>query len=209
MYVCKRKVIQFKSIHFVDYIHTYYEGLFSWDFHQMDVKNVFLQGELEEQVYMVQPPGFHSRTNISAVFWLKKSLYGLKQAPCACNARSRNDCVGWGLRRQNWILRCSSGKVDLGWLVFYFMLMTWSSLAPCKAPSCGIVWHEGSGDLHYFLGIEVIYTAEVILMNQWHYVPNMIFRFGMADCKSVSTPLERTVKVRPDSGKFCDPKRLR
>ena len=65
------------------------------------------------------------------------------------------------------------------------------------------------GDLHYFLGIEVIRTPEGILISQRHYVLSMLFKFGMADCKSVSTPLDRTVKLRPDSRKVCHPKRFR
>ena len=58
-----------------------------WHLHQMDVKNVFLQGELEEQVYMVQPPRFQSGRNTSAVCQPKKSLYGLKQVPRAWNVK--------------------------------------------------------------------------------------------------------------------------
>ena len=52
----------------------------------MDVKNAFLQGELEEQIYMVQPLRFQSGLSTSVVCRLKKSLYGLKPAPRAWNA---------------------------------------------------------------------------------------------------------------------------
>ena len=65
------------------------------------------------------------------------------------------------------------------------------------------------GGLHYFLGIEVIHSPEGILINQRHYVLSMLFKFGMADYKSISTPLDRTMKLRPDSGKVCDLKRFR
>ena len=64
------------------------------------------------------------------------------------------------------------------------------------------------GNLFYFLGIEVIRTPKGILISQQHYVLSMLFKFEMADCKSVSTPLDRTVKLRPDSGKVYDPKRF-
>jgi hypothetical protein len=65
------------------------------------------------------------------------------------------------------------------------------------------------GDLHYFLGIEVIRTPEGILISQRHYVLDMLFKFRMADCKPISTPLERTVKHRLDPGRVCDPTRFR
>jgi hypothetical protein len=65
------------------------------------------------------------------------------------------------------------------------------------------------GDLHYFLGIEVIRTPEGILISQCHYVLNMLFKFGMADYKAISMPPDRTVKHRPDSGKVCDQTQFR
>ena len=52
-----------------------------WHLHKMDVKNVILKEELEEDVYMVQPPGFKSYAHPRAICQLKKSLYGLKQDP--------------------------------------------------------------------------------------------------------------------------------
>ena len=55
------------------------------------------------------------------------------------------------------------------------------------------------GDLHYFLGIEMIRTPEGILINQRQYMLSMLFKFGMADCKSISTPLDRNVKLLRDS----------
>ena len=53
----------------------------------MDIKNAFLQGELKEQVYMVQPPGFRFEIYKSIVCRLKKLLYSLKQAPRAWNSK--------------------------------------------------------------------------------------------------------------------------
>ena len=54
-----------------------------WQLHQMDVKNSFLQGKLEEHVHMVQPPEFELSTHQTVVCPLKKPLYSLKQAPRA------------------------------------------------------------------------------------------------------------------------------
>lgn len=55
----------------------------NWSMHHMDVKSAFLNGPLEEEVYVSQPPGFAIAGQEDKVYRLRKALYGLKQAPRA------------------------------------------------------------------------------------------------------------------------------
>lgn len=59
----------------------------NWLIYQMDVKSIFLNGSLEEEVYVEQSPSFVVRNQESKFYKLKKVLYGLKQAPRAKNKR--------------------------------------------------------------------------------------------------------------------------
>ena len=56
-------------------------SMMKWDLHQMDVKTTFLNGMIEEEVYIEQPQGFEVEDRLTHVCNLKKALYGLKQAP--------------------------------------------------------------------------------------------------------------------------------
>lgn len=58
-----------------------------WNIYQMDVKSTFLNGVLQEEVYVEQPLGFIKKGDEKKVYHLKKALYGLKQAPRAWYSR--------------------------------------------------------------------------------------------------------------------------
>lgn len=58
-------------------------SVMGWRLHQMDVKTIFLNGVIEEEVYIEQPQGFVIHRKESHVCKLKKALYKLKQAPTA------------------------------------------------------------------------------------------------------------------------------
>ena len=68
-----------------------------WPLHQLDVKNTFLHGDLNEMVYMAQPLGFESKRE--CVCHLKKSIYGLKQSIRAWFDKFNKVVVSHGMTR--------------------------------------------------------------------------------------------------------------
>jgi len=76
-----------------------YACLKGFRLHQMDVKSAFLNGFIDKEVYVSQPPGFEDHNNPDYVFKLKKALYGLKQAPRQCLwilCKENLRCPWWG-----------------------------------------------------------------------------------------------------------------
>jgi Reverse transcriptase (RNA-dependent DNA polymerase) len=74
-------------------------ALEDWEIQQMDVKSAFLNGVLDEEIYMEQPLGFITPGTETKVCCLKKAIYGLKQASCTWNLQFHGFLTGIGFMR--------------------------------------------------------------------------------------------------------------
>jgi hypothetical protein len=72
-----------------------------WKVHHMDVKLAFLNGDLREEVYGSQPPGFIERGKEHLVLRLNKALYGLHQAPRAWNKKLDESLLSVGFSQMS------------------------------------------------------------------------------------------------------------
>ena len=90
----------------------------------MDVKSVFLNGYINEEVYVEQPPGFEDDKKPNHVYKLKKALCGLKQAPRAWYERLRDFLLFKGFTRARLTLLFSSRRLEKIYLYCKSMLMT-------------------------------------------------------------------------------------
>jgi hypothetical protein len=94
-----------------------------WPIHQLDVKNAFVHGTINETVYYQQPPGFVDLAHPGYVYKLNKDLYGLKQAPHACIAASRHSSHPLDFGVLNVTPRFSSSLMGWMWPTFSYMWM--------------------------------------------------------------------------------------
>jgi hypothetical protein len=182
-----------------------------WSLHQMDVKNVFLHGDLWKEVYMEQPPGYADQTRPNSVCRLKKILYGLKQAPKAWLDKIGQYLVISGFQTSNANFSLYVKKTDHGIVVIVIyvddLIITRDSDAyifDLKKLLKQKFEMKDLGELRYFLGIEVIQSPKRIWLLQRQYALNKLFKYGMKGYKPISIPLEQNVKLSADEGDLVE-----
>lgn len=179
----------------------------SWPVHQLDVKNAFLHGSLQETVHMHQPPGFRDPRYPDHVCLLQKSLYGLKQAPRAWYHRFATYITSVGFRSSkcdNSLFIYSSGA-DIAFLLLYVddIVLTASSTSLLQTIITGLQSEFAMtdlGTLSYFLGISVKRTQSGMFLSQEKYANEIITRAGLSSCKPVSTPVDTNAKLSASAG---------
>lgn len=174
---------------------------------QLDVKNAFLHGTLEEEIYLKTPDGINGRKNL--VCKLNKALYGLKQAPRVWNARFDNFVKQIGFQ-QSPHDSCLYTQVENKSKIFILLYVDDIILAGNNIEKLHEVKSElkmefsmtDLGELKCFLGIKIDRNKETMFLSQSSYVCKLLRRFGTSDCKGVKTPLE--VKVNEESNSTLD-----
>ncbi|XP_062029072.1 uncharacterized protein LOC133745095 [Rosa rugosa] len=179
---------------------------------QMDVKTAFLNGILQEEVYVEQPQGFKDPHNLDHVYRLKKALYGLKQAPRAWYERLSNHLVGKGYTRGSIdkTLFVKQVKNDLIIAQVYVDDIVFGSTSKYLVNEFQSVMESEfemsmCGELTFFLGLQVKQLDVGIFLSQTKYAENLIKKFGIESKKVVNNPMSTTTKLSEDPhGKSID-----
>ncbi|GJU21255.1 zinc finger, CCHC-type containing protein [Tanacetum coccineum] len=176
--------------------------------HQMDVKTAFLNGDLDEEIYMKQPEGFVVPGHESKVCKLKKSLYGLKQAPKQWHQKF-DDVVlsnGFSLNQAD---KCVYSKFDAsgkGVIICLYvddMLIFGTDqdqVNKTKEFLSSNFDMKDLGEAEVILGIRIKRGNNGISISQSHYIEKILTKFNFANCSPVYTPVDPTVKFRPNKG---------
>ena len=187
-----------------------------WFLHQMDVNNAFLHGDLDEEVYMSLPPGFHSKreciSNLGCsplVCKLNKSLYGLKQASRQWFAKFSYTLLNFGFvqSKADYCLFTYTKGSSFTVLLVYVddILLTGNDLG-CITDLKHLLntkfGLKDLGSLKYFLGLKVARSDRGISLNQRKYCLEILQDTGFLGSKPVRTPMEQNLHLSKDVGKL-------
>jgi hypothetical protein len=187
---------------------------------QMDVKGAYLNGELEEEIYMRQAEGFEVEGKEDWVYKLQKSLYGLKQSGRAWYLKLHNFLQQLNFKRLHsdnsiYVLQQKDSITILAVYVDDLILASNNreALNHTKSKLKESFEMTDLGKLSWFLGMEINVNNNnnTVTLNQKSYIENILKRYGMSDCKPVSTPMETNNQLQqdPDGQEFEDPQMYR
>lgn len=172
-----------------------------WQLIQLDVNNVFLNGILEEEVYMQQPPGLENVDSL--VCKQHKELYGLKQAPRAWFERLTFALKGFGFVSS----KCDPSLFTLitststTYMLVYVddIIITGNSTTQIQALVTKLNSHfslKQLGNLEYFLGIKVSHLKNgSLFLSQTKYIKDLLSKVNLSEAKGVPTPMISNLKL--------------
>ena len=178
-----------------------------YEIHQMDVKSAFLNGELDEEIFMKQPEGYIDENHPEKVCRLNSSLYGLKQS-----ARCWNLVIDSYLKSKNFVQNLADpciyykseivdGKKVIALIAVYVddSIICSNELSVLNAEKKDLSEHfemDDRGEIHYILGMSISRDRanHLLTIDQKGYLQNVLIRFGMENCKPVSTPVDPDAK---------------
>ncbi|KAA0059661.1 Retrovirus-related Pol polyprotein from transposon TNT 1-94 [Cucumis melo var. makuwa] len=180
---------------------------YSDTFAPLDVKSAFLNGVLQEEIYVEQPEGCEKQGEGNKVYLLKKALYGLKQAPRAWYSKIDVHLLSLGFLKSlsestlyvkhngTGILIVSLYVDDLlvtGNNVDHIQNFKWKMMKMFKMTDLGL--------MSYFLGIEIKQRQGEVFICQKKYAKEILKKFKMDESKVVSTPMNQKEKLCKQDG---------
>ena len=176
--------------------------------HQMDVVTAFLNGTLDEEIYMQQPDGYSQPGKEHLVCRLKRSLYGLKQSPRCWNTAFTDYLESISLVQSEADPCVFVGTVDTVTVVAVYVddlvliAKTTNELQKVKDSLSSRFKMKDMGKIHYCLGISIEQDEErkCLRMHQKQYIENMLEKYRLTDANTVSTPADLSVKLKKDDG---------
>ena len=184
-----------------------------WFLNQLDISNAFLHGELQEDVYMQQPPGFSDPNYPNHVCKLRKSLYGLKQAPRAWFDKLFAVLKSLGFHQSQSDASLFVIQVPVPVIVLVYVddiLVTGPNPAACQSfiqKLSTIFPVKDLGPLHYFLGLEVQRSSAGLFLHQSKYILDLLQKTNMEGAKPCLTPLG-SIKLDHTGPLLPDPLRV-
>ncbi|KAK4848808.1 hypothetical protein QYF36_017638 [Acer negundo] len=180
--------------------------------HQMDVKSAFLNGLLQEKVFVERPKRLVDAHHPNHVCRLKKALYGSKQAPMAWYERLTQFLIDNNYIKGNVdkTLFIKKDKNELFIAQIYIDDIVFGSTNKTNVQHfVKVMSHEFEmslvGELSYFLGLQIRQLNDEIFITQAKYAKNLVKKFGLENAKHCDTPMSTTLKLSKDaSGKSVD-----
>ncbi|GJT03544.1 retrovirus-related pol polyprotein from transposon TNT 1-94 [Tanacetum coccineum] len=172
---------------------------------QMDVKSAFLNGFINEEVYVAQPPGFIDFEKPDHVYKLKKALYGLKQAPKAWYDRLKAFLIKheykMGMVDNTLFTKKKSSNLII--VQIYVDDIIFGSTCQDMCDEFAKIMHDEfemsmMGELNFFLGLQIKQMEDGIFFNQSKYIKEMLKKFGLEESKPMKTPMSSDTKLTKD-----------